>query len=74
MSSSQDTSLCHWLARFQRLDMTEEQVSDPAKTAEKFAHMIGDTAEGMAFDTDPAMHGKLLHDLAPDDLKSGGSK
>jgi len=72
MDNSDNTFLCHWLARFQGLDMTEAQVSEPAKTAAAFANTIGKTAEGMAFDTDPAAFNKLLHDLAPKELKSSG--
>jgi len=74
MPKSDNTPLCHWLARFQRLKMTEEQIDNPAKSAAAFAHVIGETANGMAFDTDPAAFNRLLHDLAPEDLKSGGSK
>jgi len=73
MPKSDDTSLCHWLSRFQRLEMTEDQVANPAQSATAFAHIIGDTAKGMAFDTDPAAFDKMLHDLAPEDLKSGRS-
>ncbi len=69
MSTSDDTSLTHWLSRFQRLDMTNEQVSGPGKTAAAFAEMIGDTAAGMPFDTDPAAFTKLLEDLALDNAK-----
>jgi len=74
MDHSDNTSLCHWLSRFQRLEMTAEQIADPAKSVTVFAQAIGEAASGMAFDTDPAAFGQLLHDLAPADLKSGDQK
>ena len=74
MAEPDDTSLCNWLARFQHLEMTEAQVAQPAGTVAAFAGAIRDTAKGMAFDTDPAAFNKLLHDLAPDDLRSGDLK
>jgi len=69
---SGNTFLQHWLARFQGLDMTLEQIAEPAKTAAAFAQTIGEQAEGLNFDTDPAAFNKLLHDLAPEEVKTGG--
>jgi len=74
MSTSHNSALCGWLSRFQRLEMTEEQVDSPARTVTASAHVIGDLADGMAFDTDPATFSRLLHDLAPDEVKSGERK
>ncbi len=74
MDNSRNAALTRWLADYQGLDMSEEQVANPGKSAAVFAETIRQTAAGLAFDTDPASFNRLLHDLAPDELKSGGSK
>jgi len=71
MPHPDDTALCTWLARFQRLDMSESQVESPAKTAAAFARTIGEAARGLSFDTDPATFNQHLHALAPAYLKDG---
>jgi len=74
MTDSKDTRVCDWLARFQHLEMTEQQVADPAATITTFSAIIDDLAKDLDFDTDPASFTRLLFDLAPDDLKSGDLK
>jgi len=78
MGNLQNSALIQWLADYQGLDMTDERVAAPARSAAVFAETIRRTAAGLAFDTEPANFYKLLHDLAPnelktDDIKSGES-
>ena len=58
-----------WLRSFQGLNTTEE-IAELAIAAKEIVPVIEDKIERLHLETEPASFERLLHDLAPEELKN----
>ena len=62
-------TLAEWLRTFQGLNTTEE-IAEVASTTKKAIPIIEDKIDRLHLETELASFEKLLHDLAPEELKN----
>ena len=61
--------LAEWLRSFQGLNITDE-IAEVASTGKKIIPIIEDKIDRLHLETELASFEKLLHDLAPEELKN----
>tara|TARA_B100001540_G_C15449979_1_gene480659 strand:+ start:357 stop:587 length:231 start_codon:yes stop_codon:yes gene_type:complete len=60
------------ILRLSGIDLSPDDIVEPAASSFILMEKIDKEALSLSFDVEPSNHTKLLHDLAPDELKNSG--
>ncbi len=62
-----------WLRRYQNVELPQTEIADPAAAAARLGDLAQSLISDLRTEAEPSAFARLLHDLAPENLRKGSA-